>query len=416
MNERENLLGASTPRLWMTMALGLGLIGGVWLDRLATIGWPGSGGSVNIRLIDEAWRDIRLHFVERAQLSPTTVTYGALSGMVDSLGDTGHSRFLSPELVKQLAELEKNRFQGVGAEVRMKNGHVVIVAPLPGSPAMRAGLKPGDIILKVNGEDVAGQPLDQVVQRIGGPAGTVVALTILSPATERTREVRLTRAAITIHDVAWEQLPGTTLADVHLAGFNKDCGIELKKTLSDIARQHLTGIVLDLRNNPGGLLDQAVDVASQFLASGHVLQIKNAAGKIKDVPVEHGVVATTLPLVVLINEGTASAAEIVAGALQDAHRGPLVGEKTFGTGTVLGEFPLSDGSAILLAVEEWLTPSGHVIWHKGITPNVLVPLPENVNPVFPELERHWSAAQLRDTHDAQLLRAIELLESKPGAA
>jgi carboxyl-terminal processing protease len=385
-----------SPRLLVTMALGLGLVGGVWLDRLAD-----AAGAPDYRLINEAWSDIRQDFVERASLSPTTVTYGAIAGMVDALGDTGHSRFLSPVMVKQLAAIEKNHFQGIGAEVRMKDRHVVIVAPMPDSPAMRAELKPGDVILKVNGDDVAGLPLDQVVERISGPAGTVVTLTILSPATERTREVRLTRAAVTIRDVQWQRVPGTTLADVHLAGFNKGCSDDLKKALAAINAEGLTAIVLDLRNNPGGLLDQAVSVASQFLPTGNVLEVKNAAGKLTDWPVKPGGLATKLPLVVLVNEGTASAAEIVAGALQDAHRGPVVGEKTFGTGTVLNEFPLSDGSALLLAVEEWLTPAGHVIWHKGILPDQTVKLAPDQSPDFPDGQSHGA--------DAQMERAVQLL-------
>ncbi len=381
------------------MALGLGLVGGVWLDRLAD-----AAGAPNYRLINEAWSDIRQNFVERASLSPTTVTYGAIAGMVDALGDAGHSRFLSPVMVKQLAAIEKNHFQGIGAEVRTKDGHVVIVAPMPDSPAMRASLKPGDVILKVNGDDVAGLPLDQVVERISGPAGTVVTLTILNPSTEHTREVRLTRAPVTIRDVQWQRLPGTTLADVHLAGFNKGCADDLKKALAAIQREHLTGIILDLRNNPGGLLDEAVKVASQFLPTGIVVKVKDAAGQITNLPVTAGGLATKLPLVVLVNTGTASAAEIVAGALQDAHRGPVVGEKTFGTGTVLNEFPLSDGSALLLAVEEWLTPAGHLIWHKGIAPDEPVALAPNQLPDFPDGQPHGA--------DAQLERAVRLLKTK----
>jgi carboxyl-terminal processing protease len=383
-----------SPQFPVTVALGLGLIGGVWLDRLS---------SPNFRLIDEAWTDIRQHYVERASLSPTTVTYGAIAGMVDSLGDVGHSRFLPPELVKRLAEIEKDRFQGIGAEVRMKDGHVVIVAPLPDSPAMRAGLKPGDIVLKVNGDDVSDLPLDQVVERISGPAGTTVTLTILSPAARQTREVRLTRATVRIHDVQWRRVPGTTLAQIHLAGFNRGCTAELKKAIAAIKQEHLTGIILDLRNNPGGLLDQAIGVASQFLAGGNVLEVKNARGQIKKVPVEPGGMATKIPMVVLINEGSASAAEIVAGALQDARRGLLVGEKTFGTGTVLNQFPLSDGSALLLAVDEWLTPDGHVIWHKGVAPDQPVALASETLPAFPGSGEHPS-------DDPQLQRAIQLLE------
>ncbi len=388
-----------SPRWLVTMALGLGLVGGVWLDRLVD-----AAGAPNERLINEAWSDIRQNFVERASLSPTTVTYGAIAGMVDALGDTGHSRFLSPVMVKQLAAIEKNHFQGIGAEVRAKDGHVVIVAPMPDSPAMRASLKPGDVILKVNGDDVAGLPLDQVVERISGPAGTVVTLTILDPSTEQTREVRLTRAAVPIRDVQWRRLPGTTLADVHLAGFNKGCADDLKKALTAIRDAHLTGIVLDLRNNPGGLLDQAVKVASQFLPTGTVVKVKNAAGQITNLPVKPGGLATKLPLAVLVNAGTASAAEIVAGALQDAHRGPVVGETTFGTGTVLNEFPLSDGSALLLAVEEWLTPAGHLIWHKGIAPDEPVALAPNQLPDFPDGQPHGA--------DAQLERAVQWLKTK----
>jgi carboxyl-terminal processing protease len=380
------------------MALGFGLIGGVWLDRLT-----GGAATPDYRLIDEAWTDIRGHFVERSALPPKTITYGALAGMVDALGDIGHSRFLPPDMVKQLADVEKNRFQGIGAEVREKDGRVVIVAPLPDSPAMRAGIRPGDIILQVNGTDVADLPLDQVVERISGPVGTTVSLTLLSPVTKNTRELHLTRAEIKIQAVEWEQIPGTTYAHVYLSGFNHGTTADLKKALTTINKKGLTGIVFDLRDNPGGFLDQAVSVASQFLEGGNVLQVKNADGKTKDVAVQRGGLATKIPMVVLVNEGSASAAEIVAGALQDAHRGVLVGEKTFGTGTVLEEFPLYDGSALLLAVEEWLTPKGHVIWHKGITPDQSVVLAPDKLPNFP------NDGQAPD-EDPQLKRAVQLLQ------
>jgi carboxyl-terminal processing protease len=184
--------------------------------------------------------------------------------------------------------------------------------------------------------------------------------------------------------------------------------------LADIQQQGLTGLILDLRNDPGGLLEEAVGTASQFLKGGNVLLEKDAQGQTTPVAVQSGGVAPDIPMVVLVNSGTASAAEIVAGALQDAHRVTLVGETTFGTGTVLGEFRLSDGSALLLATEEWLTPSGRVIWHQGISPDVMVPLPLDVAPLHPRVERDMTPAQLQSSGDVQLLRALDLLTGSGG--
>jgi carboxyl-terminal processing protease len=183
---------------------------------------------------------------------------------------------------------------------------------------------------------------------------------------------------------------------------------DLRKALMVIQERKLTGIILDLRNNPGGIFDEAVSSASQFLNGGNVLLEKNSQGKITPVPVESGGLRVSLPVVALINGGTASAAEIVAGALQDSRRAKLVGEKTFGTGTVLEMFPLQDGSALLLAVKEWLTPAGRLIWHRGIVPDVPVSLPPDVTPLFPETERMMAEEELRASDDRQLLRALDL--------
>jgi carboxyl-terminal processing protease len=337
------------------------------------------------------------------------MTYGAISGMVDSLGDTGHSRFLTPEMVKQERNFSKGELEGIGAEVQKKNNQVVIVAPLDDSPAQRAGLKPGDIILKVNGEEVSGLPLEQAVSRILGPPGSTVRLTILNPDTGRTMDVALVRARITLHSVTWLRLPGTAVADVRIAAFNRGVTEDLRKALMKIHQEGLTGLILDLRNNPGGLLDEAVTTASQFLKSGNVMLEKNAAGKVMPVSVREGGVALAIPMVALINGGTSSGAEIVAGALQDARRATLIGEKTFGAGTVLEPFSLSDGSALLLATEEWLTPVGRVIWHQGISPDVLVSLAPEVAPLIPEKEREMAADKLLASGDRQLLKALDLL-------
>ncbi len=403
-----------TSMVVLLLFLAVGIVSGVILDRrVLTIFVPlqniPSNATSDFRLMAEAWNTIEEYYVDRPAVKPRNLTYGSISGMVDALGDTGHSTFLTPEMLKRESEFARGKFKGIGAKVQMRDGHVVIVAPLDGSPAQKDGLRPGDIILKVNGKEISTLPLNQIVERISGPAGTKVTLTIFTPETSKMRDVTIVRAEITIHNVTWHRLPGTNIAHVRIAGFSQDVTANLRKILLEIQKQRLDGVILDLRNNPGGLLDQAIGTASQFLTSGNVLFEKNAKGKIKPIAVEPGGVAPKIPMVCLINEGTASASEIVAGALKDAHRAELVGETTFGTGTVLKDFSLSDGSSLLLAVKEWLTPDKNTIWHKGIKPNVTVALPLNVMPLIPEAEEAMTAAQLKASKDNQLLRALALV-------
>ncbi len=262
----------------------------------------------------------------------------------------------------------------------------------------------------MNGHEVTGQSAEQVVSQVLGPAGTSVTLTILDPRTRAARDITIVRARIQLQNVTWQRIPGTTLADVRVAGFSQGVTHDLKVALGEIKQQHLTGVILDMRNNPGGLLDEAVGVASQFLPSGNVLLTRDAQGVMTPVPVRSDGVAIDLPLAVLVDNGTASAAEIVAGALQDARRANLVGETTYGTGTVLSEFSLSDGSALLLATEEWLTPKGRVIWHQGITPDLVVLMPATSTLVTPNAIQGMTAAQLESSNDNQLLTAVYLLK------
>lgn len=360
-------------------------------------------------LMAEAWNAIQDHYVDRASVKPRPLTHGAISGMVAALGDTGHSMFLSPEMIKEEEEFTSGKYEGIGAEVKMKEDQVVIVTPLDGSPAQKAGLQPGQVILAVDGQDIMGLNLFQVVKRISGPAGTRVSLRILDSKTGLTREVSLVRAAIIMNNVRWLRLAATRVAHLRIAGFSEGVSKDLQKALSEIMTQDLKSLILDLRNNPGGLLKEAVSSASQFLSDGDVLLEKDAAGRITSLPVEKGGQALSIPMVVLVNKGTASAAEIVAGALQDHGRASLVGTATFGTGTVLQQFPLSDGSALLLAVQEWLTPNGNKIWHKGITPNFTVSLPEGGSPMFPEEEQGMTPQQLKASQDTQLLKALNLV-------
>jgi carboxyl-terminal processing protease len=400
--------------LFLPILLAVGFGGGVLVDHFlitpTVASASGQNQANNLNLVNQAYQIVENNYVALNTVTQTQLEYGAISGMVNALGDTGHSRFLTPQQVQQENNFTQGSFQGIGAEVTTNStGQIVIVAPIDGSPAQAAGVKPGDIILKVNSTDVTGKSLSDVVGMVLGPAGTQVTLTLQDPKTGATRDVSITRAKITVQNVTWIMLPGTTIADVRIAGFSEGVTNDLRSALRQIQAQGATSIILDLRNDPGGLLSEAIGVTSQFLGSGNVLLVKDSQGNEQAIPVQPGGLALNTPLVVLINQGTASAAEIVAGALQDANRGTLIGETTFGTGTVLNAFPLSDGSEILLATEEWLTPSGRVIWHKGITPDVAASLPNNVTPFVPEAGKGMTATQLQSSQDTQLLQAIQQL-------
>lgn len=399
--------------LILPIFLGVGFAGGVLVDHFLitpTVASAQTQSSNNLDLVNQAYQIIQQHYVDRSAVNQTQLEYGAISGMVNALGDTGHSRFLTPQMVQEENNFTQGSFDGIGAEVSMNaNGQVVIVAPLDGSPAQAAGIKAGDIMLKVDGQDLTGLSLSDVVNKVVGPAGTQVTLTLQDPKTGATRDVTITRAKITVQNVTWAMVPGTKIADIRIAGFSQGVTNDLHTAIQQAQSQGATSIILDLRNNPGGLLNEAVGVASQFLSSGNVLLVKDAKGQEQAIPVESGGLATQMPMVVLVNQGTASASEIVAGALQDAHRATLIGETTFGTGTVLNAFPLSDGSQVLLATEEWLTPSGRVIWHKGITPDVTVSLSSTVTPLVPDDLRGMTSTQLQSSQDMQLLNAISEL-------
>lgn len=393
----------------LLIVFGLGTGTGMYIQRNNSQTLIVSKDSIpEFRLVEDAWNITRKNYVDRTATKPGTLAYGTIAGMINSLGDTGHSTFLTPEEVQQQNEFEQGKLQGIGVEVQEKNGKVVIIAPLDGSPAQKAGLRSGDIILKVNGQTVS--TLGEAVKLILGPAGTSVNLTIQSPSGV-SREVTLVRAVINLVSVTWHMLPGTSIVDLRISSFMKGTSTELDKALSAIKAQGASGIILDLRDNPGGLLEEAIGVSSRFIKTGNVLLEKNINGKITPVPVIQGISGTDLPMVVLVNQGTASAAEIVAGALEDAGRAKLIGETTFGTGTVLNQFKLPDGSALLLAVQEWLTPDGKTIWHVGLTPNKIVPLSTGVSPLLPETMQGLTPQQIKDSGDQQLLTAMNLLST-----
>lgn len=389
-----------------------GVGGGVFVDRFVTVAAASTTpvtGTPDTDLLLQAWRIISNNYVDRRAVDSKQLTYGAITGMVDALGDTGHSRFMSPEMVKQQTNYTNGSFEGIGAQIEKKGDYIIVTAPLDDSPALKAGLKPGDAIIKIDGEDVIGKTAEAVIGKVLGHAGTKVTLTILDLKTEQQRQVTITRARIVVNNVTWAQVPGTSLGVVRIVGFSDNVSDGLVRALTEMRAQKITGVILDLRNNPGGLLHEAVDTASEFLKDGNVLLQKDANGKIDPVAVKPGGTMTDLPMVVLINYGSASAAEIVAGALQDAGRAKLVGETTYGTGTVLNTFGLSDGSALLLATSQWLTPQGRVIWHTGIKPDIEVSMPVGAALLSPTGLKTLDASAVQASNDVQLKRAVELL-------
>ncbi len=385
--------------------------GGLAFDRVLLRGLTFSGeGGLNTAVLEEARSIIQNNFVIQEAATDEQLQTGALAGMVDILGDTGHSRFMTPAMVEEQHNYTAGEFEGIGAYIEMRDGFVTVVSPIDNSPAQAMGVRPGFVVLEVDGEDMAGMALQEVVDRIIGPAGTEVTITFFDP--EAGEEVILTieRARIELENVTWTMLPGTSLAQIRIAGFSRGVGEDLAAAIAAAEAEGATGIIFDLRNNPGGLLDEAIRVAGQFLPPESVVVLRqDAQGNVRQEATSDSSEPTGLPVVVLINQGSASASEIVSGALQDHERATLVGETTFGTGTVLNEFPLSDGSAILLATEQWLTPDGRVIWREGIVPDETVELTGPVGLVVPTTARNLSAEELAATEDGQLRRAMEML-------
>jgi carboxyl-terminal processing protease len=361
----------------------------------------------------QVWELTQGHFIDREALDPQRLTYGAINGLIQALGDEGHTRFLTPEeVIRQRTDIA-GAFFGIGAQVGLEDGLPVIVAPFDGSPAQRAGLRSGDIIVEVDGEDVTGLTLNDTVDRIRGEKGTTVVLTVFRPDTGESLEFVIVRDEVKVPAASWNMIPGTSVALIRMSQFSANLDDNLVEIIKEAKAEGATQLIVDVRSNPGGLLEQAVKVTSEFLPDGDVLLQEEADGSRKAFPVRRGGVATDIPLVVLINRGSASSAEIFAGAIQDHQRGQVVGETTFGTGTVLKPFDLDDGSALLLGTSQWLTPNGRLIRKQGIEPDVAVDLPVGVAIIVPSELEELTVAELLTSEDAQLLKALELLEALP---
>lgn len=367
----------------------------------------------------QAWEIVQKNYFDRELArDDQKLTYGAIRGMVDSLGDEGHTRFLTPAQNKKQTEELAGEFDGIGAQVNVRDGRIVIVAPVDGAPAQRAGIKPGDIILKVNGEDVTGQALDEVVSKIRGKAGTQVTLTLARPR-ENLREfdLTITRDKIPDNPVTSYVLPESKIALIRLSTFSRNATSEIQNAVKRARDAGAEAAIIDVRTNSGGLLDQAIKLSSQFLAEGTPIVQQRGPQGTRTLTAEGGGVALDLPIVVLTNNYSASAAEIFAGAIKSAGRGTVIGERTFGTGTVLTPYELEDGSAILLGTAEWLTPDGRSLRRQangegGVEPNIVVQQAPNVVMLPPQAAQIANEAEILASDDAQLRKAVEVLHDQ----
>lgn len=364
----------------------------------------------SLKLYAEALDTVQEDYVDGEDVDSKKQTYGAIKGMLDSLGDEGHTRFQTPKEAESNREGLSGTYVGIGVQLSTEDEDIVVAAPIEGSPADEAGIESGDVVIAVDGKDVREKDSSEIVEVVKGKKGTSVEVTVRRDGKER--DFRMERAEIRSPVASWYRIPDSEVAHVRLTSFSDDSAAELSRVLDEARAAGAKRFILDLRDNPGGKLDQALKMAGKFLDTGKVVYIReDASGEREKVEVERDAEAIDAPLVVLVNGGSASSSEILAGALRDNDRATVVGQTTFGTGTVLSEFELNDGSSILLGVAEWLTPNGDFIRDTGIDPDIRVKLGKDTEPVTPAQAKDMSAEEILDG-DAQLRRAFEEVRSE----
>ena len=375
------------------------------------------------QMIQQAWIDIDQHYVDRKAVNYQKMSYAAIDAMVQTLGDTGHSRFMDPKTVQNENQQLSGKFTGIGIYLHQdaKTKQLIVTAPIPNSPAEKAGIRPGDIITNINDVDVTGKDATTVSSLITGPAGSKVTIVIQRPGENQSRTFTIIRAEIQVPNVIMHYIAESHIADIEVVQFASGVSGDVRNAINEAKGLGATKIILDLRNNPGGYLNEATNMSSLFLKSGNVLLEQDSTGQKTPYPVNGNPTDTTSPMVVLVNRYTASAAEIVTGALKENNRAIVIGDTTFGTGTVLEQFNLADGSALLLGTQEWLTPDGHFIRQVagdpnsgGIKPNMKVSQDPN-QPILTPNEAnmsHLSQQQILASSDAQLVAAIQYLNNQ----
>jgi len=335
----------------------------------------------SLELFSFVMEKVRKDYVDGQKLSYQDLVYGALKGMLNTLDP--HSEFMEPEKYKELQNDTQGAFGGLGIVVWMKDNFVTVVAPMDESPGFKAGILSGDRIIRIDGKSTDKMGLPDAVKTLRGEPGTEVTLTVFRPSSSQIKEFKLTRSIINVDMVkdinGKKEFPvgENKIGYVRLQQFGEKTSGDLERALNTLKREGMQALVLDLRGNPGGLLDQAVDVCEKFLPRGQLVvttEGRNSAQNSARYANGRGDELKGMPLVVLVNFGSASASEIVAGCLQDLKRGIVLGEKTFGKGSVQSILPLQDGSALRLTTAKYYTPSHRVIHEEGITPDIVVPM------------------------------------------
>ncbi len=326
-----------------------------------------------LKVIWEAWDILSQEYVDTSKLDSEELVAGAVRGMLSVLDDP-QTAYVEPETMRSsFGDMFRGDFEGIGAHVQINAaGKIVIVSPIAGSPAEAAGIRPGDIILEVDGESIEGWGLLDVVSLIRGPKGTKVTLLIKHLLALDPVEITITRGVIELSTVLLRSEPGEKFPHIRITEFYPNTVDQLREMLQQVQRDGAEGIILDLRNNPGGPLQSVVDVASQFLDDGLVLYVQRGDGRRTDWRVRQGGVALDIPLVMLVNDGSGSASEVLAGALQDHGRATIIGATTFGKGSVNTLRELSNGAGLYLTTAYWYTPSGRLIDREGIPPDIEV--------------------------------------------
>jgi carboxyl-terminal processing protease len=327
-------------------------------------------------------------------ISQKDLFYGSIKGMVAALGDP-YSAFLDPAESKEFEQELEGTFEGIGIEIAIKKDKLTVVAPLEGTPANEAGLRPGDWIVKINDDLTLDMSLDEAVKKIRGPKGSSVKLTIARDDNGEPQEYEIKRNTIAVKSVKIKDLDNNILL-IEISQFGNDTSVEFDKAIKQVLSNNTQGIVLDLRNNPGGLLDMAVRIASEFIEDGVIVQEEETGGKIIKLEATGTARLKEYPLVVLVNEGSASASEILAGALRDNLNTPIIGQTTFGKGSVQDLENLPQGTSMRLTVAKWLTPNGDQIDEVGIEPDYEIEL---------------SNEDYENDRDPQLNRALEILKA-----